>query len=69
MNCSVSFGSWPSKPTMMSLLIRGFACVFLRRKRHTIRKGQMRSDAIAIRIVVNTTRNDDSSAKPAPGPM
>ena len=34
-----------------------------------MRNGQIRSDTTTMTIVVKTTRNDDSSAKPAPGPM
>ena len=37
--------------------------------RHSARNGQIRIDAIAMRIVVKTTRNYESTAKPAPGPM
>jgi hypothetical protein len=37
--------------------------------RHSVRNGHTRSDAMTIRIVVKTTRKEESSAKPAPGPM
>ena len=69
MNRSVSIGSWPSRPTTISRVIDargGFTPVIARQ---SILKGQMSSDAIAIRIVVKRTRNEESSAKPAPGPM
>jgi hypothetical protein len=47
----------------------GFVRERCRKKRQAMRKGQMRRDRRAIRIVVKTTRNDDRSANPAPGPM
>jgi hypothetical protein len=34
-----------------------------------MRKGQMRSERKTRRIVVKTTRNDETRANPAPGPM
>src|SRR5262249_60223300 len=56
-------------PTTISRLIaaRGGRRPVIARNR--ARNGQTRIDAIAIRIVVKTTRNDESTAKPAPGPM
>ena len=39
-----------------------------RRRRHSMRNGQNSRDAIAATVVVKSTRNDESSAKPAPGP-
>ncbi len=46
---------------------RGGFC--FRRMRHSVRNGHSRIDAMAMTIVVKTTRNDDSTANPAPGPM
>src|SRR5438477_10429939 len=39
------------------------------RSRHSDRNGHMRMDAIASTMVVNTTRNDERTANPAPGPI
>jgi hypothetical protein len=69
MNFSVSFGSCPSKPTMITRRIQGFARERWRKRRQAMRNGQMRRERRAMMMVVKTTRNDDRSANPAPGPM
>src|SRR5712692_189609 len=69
MNRSVSFGSWPSKPTTISRLTSARGGFWLRAIRHSVRKTHANIEAIAIKIVVNTTRNDERTANPAPGPM
>ena len=69
MKRSVSFGSWPSKPTMTTRRASGVPSRRRRSSRSTARNGQSSSERRAATKVTNATRNDDRSANPAPGPM
>src|SRR5882724_2956586 len=69
MKRSVSWGSCPSRPTMITRRTQGRARFLRRRARHTSRKGRSRRLNTTSTIVVSRTRNEESRATPAPGPM
>ncbi len=66
---SVSLGSCPSKPTMTRRRTHGRACRRRRTTRRSARNGHSTSETMAARKVTKATRNEESSANPAPGPM
>ena len=68
MKRSVSFGSWPSKPTTISRRIFGFGRWALRRKRTAALNGHNRSENNAISPVTKKTKKDVTNTNPAPGP-
>ena len=69
MNWSVSFGSWPSRPTTISRAIVALGGAGIMMKRHNARKGHAKSESTTTMTVVKSTKADDMRAKPAPGPM
>ena len=71
MYLAVNSGSIPSRPTKTTLLISSSVLcgLFFARVLKIRRKGQKNTVSMAIIIVMNSTKKEDTNAKPAPGPM
>ena len=69
MKRSVSAGSCPSNPITTSRPIADGGGPLPRSSRHSARNGHASTDATTTSRVTKTTRNDDITANPAPGPM
>ena len=68
-NCSVSSGSWPSRPRTTTRRARAAPRARLPRMRCTTQRiGQVRSVRIASSVVTRMMSSDETKAKPAPGP-
>ena len=72
MKPSANLGSMPSKPTTTTLDVSVFCRPFplrLKKRPNRSRRGQERREKPASRTASSSTRNEETKAKPAPGPM